>query len=312
MDMPYEKADARTLGVCRAAVYGVWAVVLWRMPIAQFAHLPSEWAVWWGVFRKVPDSVKDALLSAAGLNVLYYSLLALAILLAVGARPFQPLAIVFGLMALLYDQIVKGYGAYTNHAQFVLLYSIWILAFYPCADRFGLFPRRSDLPERPEIQYRAPLFAAPLVLSLAYMFVGIRRIADGGIEIFTGDAMPIYQAVQSLNNASYGNEMHLGLLTLASPAMFALSKIGFFVTTLFEALSPLALFHRGFRLAWIVAMLALHTMAYLTMNISFWENSVLILVFFTPLPNQARRRGGSMDRGGENTPSRLRARSSGR
>ncbi len=50
-----------------------------------------------------------------------------------------------------------------------------------------------------------------------------------------------------------------------------------------EILSPLVLISTWFRRAWLAVILPFHVLTLLSMNIFFWENMILIVVFLTGL-----------------------------
>jgi hypothetical protein len=64
--------------------------------------------------------------------------------------------------------------------------------------------------------------------------------------------------------------------------MSRLLEVGFFVLTVFEALSMVALFNRWFRWCWVVVMLSFHVSTIITMQVSFRANMVLIVLLITP------------------------------
>lgn len=169
--------------------------------------------------------------------------------------------------------------AHANHAQFCILYAAWILALFPAADRFSIMGRKQKL--APRNYYRAPVICLALMLSILYMLIGLRRFVDGGFEIFLNDALATSLAVRSVEYSAYSFEYGLLLLTL--PWLKPIMAGGYFVTTIFEALSPLALFNRWFRYAWLLVIVPFHIMTLLTMNIAFWESMILVLVLFTSL-----------------------------
>ena len=121
-----------------------------------------------------------------------------------------------------------------------------------------------------------------LLLAGAYSLIGINRFAMGGLAIFTGDALPINLALRTFEYREFGFEWSVLLLQYAP--FVVLLKAGFFVVTLFEVLTPLALVWRRFRWAWLAVMVPFHLSTLVTMNIFFWENLILLAVVFTNLP----------------------------
>ena len=140
--------------------------------------------------------------------------------------------------------------------------------------RAGAFRLRHD----PAL-YRAPFVAAALTLCATYALTAVRRFDEGGIGIFL-DGTILYRV--ALRGAERGG---LGLEAIQHVWIARAIEAGFPVVTLFELLSPLAVFHRGFRRAWLVVLLAFHLAVSSLMMISFRGNIVLMALFLTDLPH---------------------------
>jgi predicted DCC family thiol-disulfide oxidoreductase YuxK len=125
--------------------------------------------------------------------------------------------------------------------------------------------------------YRGAVLAVAIVLCAAYSFTGTHRVVNGGLAIFQGDSIIIWMASRSLQYNVRGFE--LGLLALSYPWLSAPLKVGYFVTTIFEVLSPIALINASFRKLWLFVILPFHFFTLLTMNIFFWENMLLLALF---------------------------------
>ncbi len=274
-------ATPEALGFARFAVYSIWFVVILMHPIQGFSALPQGWHDAVGPLRLLPDEALAVLLSANALWALRLVLLVLCALLALGIRPFMPLAIPCAVLLLLFDAIIKGYGSFVNHAQAAALVAAWVLALFPAADGFSVMGARKK--PAPSALYASPLLFTGLCLASIYMLLGIRRFAHGGYEIFTGEAILRYFSVSSLNYSKYGFDH--GLVFLDHPLLGIAAKLGFFFVTVAELTTPLALFHRGYRWAWLLVMIPMHIGTLFLMNILFWEQMILALVFMTGLPH---------------------------
>ena len=273
-------AGAGALGIARIAVFGMWFLVVAFSPLSVLAELPLSLFNERGVIALIPPDVQAWLLDVTVLQVLKGALLAGCALLVLGVRPYTPLAITTTALLLLFDGLTKSFNGFVNHAQIGILYAAMILALFPAADAMSIMRRRDS--DARSASYAAAMATVPLVMCCAYAFIGTNRIIAGGVEIFTGDAIVRYMAATSLSY-SYAS-FTLGLAATVYPALATLFKLGFAVTTCFEILSPLCLVSSRFRLAWLAVIVPFHAMTLLTMNIFFWENLVLILVFFTPIP----------------------------
>jgi hypothetical protein len=123
-----------------------------------------------------------------------------------------------------------------------------------------------------------PLVGIVLALCLTYTFAGIYRLLHGGLALFTSAQLPAFVARNSLQLVQpTGN---LGDWVLHAPAAAWLLSVGFPVVTAFEVLAPLCLFVRRFRYAFMAVMVPFHVLSWLVMQVWFWENLVLYLLFF--------------------------------
>jgi len=278
--MLHQKGSARALGLGRITVYGIWLVSVATAPVTLYGELPEElFRPVVGIFRLFPPELLHALLDAGFASVLKTALMVLCGLLVLGVRPFTPLALTTGVLLLVYDSLDKSFAGYVNHAQIGILQAALVLTLFPAADGLSVMgpPKRPAAPTR----YAAPMLIVALLLSLPYSFIGTHRIIHNGLDIFTGDAIITQLAVRSLEYSPTGFDY--GTLSLTFPLLGTFFRFGYLVTTLFEVLSPLALLYRRFRWAWLAVIVPFHLLTLFTMNIFFWENMLLILVFFTGL-----------------------------
>lgn len=280
------------LGTARIAVFGAWLVWVLTLPVERLASVPRELMSPVGLLHLVPEPWLGTVLSTTSLVVLRAALGILLFAVVLGVRPYRPLALAACVALFAYDSLIKSYQAYSNHAQFGILFAAFILALFPAADAMSINGGRIE--RRPEM-YRAPMVAAALVLCLTYTFVGARRLAAGGVSIFLNDALPTYLAIRSLEKAEFGFD--LGLIAMTSETAAAALKLGFFAVTVAELLSPLCLLDRRMRYAWLAVIVPFHVATLFTMNLLFWENLLLIAVFMTGLPYALVPRPASRESG---------------
>jgi hypothetical protein len=76
---------------------------------------------------------------------------------------------------------------------------------------------------------------------------------------------------------------------LADPRAAGLLVLGFPLVTVLEVLSPLCLFHRAFRRAWVAGIALFHLFTLIFMGIFFVHNLLLIAFFLTPAPRHLAR-----------------------
>jgi hypothetical protein len=215
-------------------------------------------------------------------------------LLLLGVGPFKGIAAFTCILLTFYQGLIRGFG-YINHGELPMLYAAYVLAAFPSADALSL--RRSPVHRAQSVMYSAPMLAVGLLLALTYTFVGARRLTHGGLEIFASETLIHMIALRSFEPGPSG--AGYGYLVLEHPWLALMLRIGFPIVTAFEVLSPLCLFYRGFRYAWIGVMFAFHGATGLFMQIWFTANFVLILVFLTDsdrwlagwLPHRLREKG---------------------
>jgi hypothetical protein len=271
---------AEILALGRITVFGIWFHHVLNTPFDLIGQLPYELFTARGALNLLPEAFYTTLVASPTLLLAWkVAMLAGCAALVLGVRPFPVIAVPVTAMLLLFDGVVKGYAAWVNHGQMGILFAAVVLCFFPAADALSVHGRRRSGAAAPAV-YAGGVLVVAAFLSAAYAFIGTHRVVVGGAQIFTGDAIVTYLAVQSLNYSARGYEY--GLLGIAYPLVGALFRIGFAVTTLFEILSPLVLISRWFRRVWLVVVVPFHVTTLFTMNIFFWENILLIAVFVVP------------------------------
>lgn len=303
--MVHEKAGREALGVFRIAVFGIWVAQVVRTPLGRAAELPGELFDAPGILALLPSGFWDGLFQPTPLLVLEVGLILIFLLAALGARPFPLIGMASVAGMVLFDGIAKGWGEYVHHAQMGILYAGILIAVSPAADALSPFGSREGgsrgAPSRGASSrgassggaYRFPLVATAVVVAVTYALIGLQRLEVGGLEIFTGDAFPIYLAIRTFEYSAYS--FQFSTLLLGSGGALLALKAAFAVTTVFEILSPLALISHRFRWLWLLVIVPFHLATLVTMNIFFWENLILLVLVFTDLPTRlgsARRAKG--------------------
>jgi hypothetical protein len=273
----HQQGSATSLGIARSIVYCLWMFILLARPVAEIDSIHASWFAPFGPIGLLPSAFLEGLLQPSILVALRAATLILCGLLAVGARPFRLFAIPAAVLIFLEETVHKGFNGFLNHSTLALLYAAFLLPLFRCSDGFSIFSKHR--PRLPDDTYAASMHATALCLALPYAMLGIRRLFHGGMEIFTGDAILIYLATKSLEPAA--TAFRYGTLPLGSPNIAVLMKIGFFIVTLAEILTPLILYSRNLRWIWLAVMVPFHISTLFTMNIFFWQNLVIALVFFT-------------------------------
>jgi hypothetical protein len=275
--MIHQHAGAGALRLVRGGVFGLWAVVVADTRLGTWAHLPRWMFEPPGVLALLPPAGWDALLSPGLLEAFRWTLLGLLLLSAGLRAPSRWLLVPAALGVLVFHGFILGWGGFLNHARMAPLY---VTLFLALVDHRGA-------PSAPG-RAQAALLLSALLVSVTYLLIGVHRVLVGGVAVFTGDALPLYLVHRTLEPGS--STFQLTWELLRHEGALTLFKVGFLVTTVAEILSPVALFHRGFRLAWLWVIVPFHLATLVTMNIFFWENLVLIALLFTELPTHVAAR----------------------
>jgi hypothetical protein len=271
-----ERVSPQLLGVVRISVFGLWLANVWLVHLEDLADLPRELLSRYGVLWLIPPPVWDSMWTLPFLSALKSVLLVCLCWLILGLPRYQAVAIGTCVLLTLFDGMEKSLG-HINHSKFVLLYSAWVLAAFPSADAVALSRRRGA--PAPPVMYAAPLIAMALLIVVPYSMIGAFRIGRSGPGIFFGDAIKHWFLKRCYEANSTG--FRFGIVMAENAALLALTKVGFSIIGVLELLSPLCLVSRAFRWLWIPAMIGFHFLSLVTMNIFFWQNSVLILLVMT-------------------------------
>jgi len=290
----HENVSSQTLGFARIAVYGTWLWHVFKDPLDKVVEVPLAYFSPIGVLRLVPEPLWQLIYTADFLWALKLAMLVGLALLVTGVGPFRGIAVCTCIMLTFYQGLVRGFG-FINHGELPILYAAYVLAVFPSADALSL--RRGRINAAPQTLYKAPMIAVALLLCLAYTFVGAQRLLKGGLEIFVNGTIVHMVTLRSFAPGPSGSGW--GHLVLEYPWLALMLQVGFPLVTVFELLSPLCLFYRPFRCAWLPVMLSFHVATGLFMQIWFTANFLLIFVFLTDIDHlftvwlpQRRRRYG--------------------
>jgi hypothetical protein len=283
MALLHQHATARHLGLLRIWVFSFWLADIAKDPIAQLAGIPLQYFRPFGLMRWLPGF--EALVhSPLTLRAFWATLLLFLILSALGTRLHHLIASTTCVLLTLYLGLIFGFAEVT-HGPLAALYVTYLLALFPSAD--GLSIRRSQSRLGSPAMYRAAMLASTGVFLATYMFVGVRRVLAGGIDIFLDGTILRTIAVRSAQPDFIDST--LGLQIMRSPALSTAIEVGFLVVTAFEILSLLCLTSTWFRRAWIAVMVPFHVLTWPLMQVLFVHNLLLIGVLLVDLEGLERR-----------------------
>lgn len=272
------QATPETLGRLRVGVFGIALVsMLLRFP-AGLSELPPGVFQPPGLFALVPMPFWEWLLQDAVMIPAYAGLCLFTGLSILGWPNHRGMLLCTVLGLWVFDAVLKGHGAYINHAQCVLLYVATLLALFPQSAECALV-KPKEKPAGLESSQATVLLCAG-ILTVPYALLGIRRLSAGP-GIFLDNTILHEVARRSLEPSEFGFTFVYEVLSIGWVAV--LLKAGFLVITLLEAFAPLILISPKFRRVWVWTMIPFHLSTLFTMNIFFWENCLLILLLFTPL-----------------------------
>ena len=279
----HQSADKKILGIIRCGVFGLWFVIIFNAPITSYGSLPIELFKPWGIYKfilsPIPEGYFQFILSFEFLLSIKYLLLVCCLLCFLGIRPWKILAGFTVLLLFLFDGIIQSFYGFANHAQLGIQLIAVVLAIFPSADGWSVLGSSQTNNKQ---EYISALLLCSIILCLPYMFIGMHRILYGGFELFTNDAILNYLSIRDLQYAEHNINQNPFILNY--PSLFPLIKLGFFCTTLLEISTPLILTSHRFRYVWISIMIPFHVFTFITMNIFFWENIILIILLLTEFP----------------------------
>lgn len=270
----------RTLALARGAVGALMLGITVAQDLPAAAAIPRVWFDQIGPIALLPREWALAMLDMRFLAALRWAAVALAIAFAAGVRPVWLVGTLLALAATLAQclgpKACSG-GFATHHENAAILATLLLAVSYPkptCA---------ADAAAR---SVRGAMLACALAIGIMYMEVGCLRLLRGGAAIFLGDTIVAWQVSHSLQYSE--TDLRLGLLAANHPFLAVASKAGFLLATIAELAAPICvLMGTRWRIAWIGALIAMHVGSALMMNVHFWENLVLLLVFCSGLTQWA-------------------------
>lgn len=285
----HDGATSESLGMARILIFAIWLVYVVQDPIQQLVYLPIELFHPYGVFRLLPEAVWPGVITPTGLLLLKIVLLGIAFWAMVGWRGARAMAVLTIVLGLFYLEIKKGFGGHWDHRELTLVYATFMLALTPAWD--ALVPRRRPVPARRPGVYQASLILLALIVILQYLFIGAARAFIGGPQVFMNGALQNWIENRNLRPNPFGFD--IGTLFL-DPFWAPLLDLGLLAGTLLEFAPVLLLFLRP---GWLKVLLAFafvvfHIVIFVTLNVSFAENIVMVLLFFDlAAPLRRLRRG---------------------
>ncbi|MBK1875904.1 hypothetical protein [Pelagicoccus mobilis] len=247
----------------RITVFGIWILKFVFDPIQDLSVLPLSVFSPPFPLNALPPQWHNVLLSWPAL-ITIKCVGALSCLACFNRKLIPAAGPIASLCVILYQCLVRGFG-HVNHAEVIALIAVLV---YTC---YSFSKSKQSHPEP---------FAITLLLCLSYTLIGAHRFITGGSEIFLSDTV-LFWAENNSKLTSYF-DFNLGTSVAHSPFLALGLKAGFLWITIWEFIAPLTLIFSKLRIPFLVSILGFHLSVLLTMNILFWENTVLLAVLFVP------------------------------
>lgn len=273
MKFIHEDATPRSVDALRILIFGLWLLIVIMEPLEELSLLPYSAFHYVGILlRSIGPVIGPGILSVPFLLGLKF--LTMASLIGVLLNRYLIVSSVTACLLITIAQSLLRSVGHINHNELTLLYGAYFLTGSWVAD--ALMKRNGrDV----KVNLSAfPFIATLAVTSVTYSFIGLFRLVNGGVEIFTSDSL-IHWIVFSANRISIF-PWNFDYVVLQNSWVQVLLKGGFVVGTIFEALAPLCLVSHHFRRMFIAFMIPFHFVIFIFMHILFWEQLVLYILFF--------------------------------
>jgi hypothetical protein len=276
MKLPHWNAPPEALTLVRRLVFATWFIRVAFKPLQDLALIPRSLFEPVGLMALLPAPIEQSLHNAAFLYGLKGAAL-LAFALVIAGIALRPMMVASCVLMTLFASMWRGFAGHIDHESILVLYAGFLLTLFELAD--GRADRRGERPA-PGAPARAgiPLTAILATLCLVYTMVAIFRTVRGTPEVYTSGSLTFW----ALRNAYETAEpaWGYGKYVMQYPWLSHMLNGGFPIITLFELTALAALFSRWYRYAFLAVMVPFHALSLFVLDVFFWENMVLYVLFF--------------------------------
>jgi hypothetical protein len=276
MKLLHHDAPPSALKLVRIIVFSVWFLRVAFKPLHDLVYVPSSLYEPVGPLRLLPPSTEMLLHNATFLTALkIVTLVFIALVIAGVALRFTMVAAC--LTATLFASLWRGFAGHIDHESVLILYAGYLMTIFLFADRRAEAkgePRSPGAPTPAGVQ----LLSILAVLCFVYTMVGVFRTVRGTPGVYTSDSLMFW----ALRNAyeTVDPTGHFGKYVIDYPILGQALRAGYPVITLFELTAFAALFSRWYRYAFLVVMVPFHILSLFVLDVFFWENMALYVLFF--------------------------------
>ena len=260
-------ASVETARLITRAVFAVWFLIVLTAQAPFIRQLPIGLFNPVGFLKAVPASVHLFLLQADTFQALKVLTLFSLGCAAISSRFQLSAAVASCLFLTLIEGIYRSFGGHVNHTDLVFLYAAYLVTLFPLVDHFA---------GRQKQTAGAVYVAVIAFMLVTYMMTGVFRLAHGRLDVFLDDSITYWTIQNSFSTAK--GFWQPGRLVLDYEWIRILLKMGFPLVTLIEALAPLCLISKPFRVIFLIVMAPFHVLSWLFLKIFFWHNLILFVL----------------------------------
>ncbi len=276
MKLLHEDAPPSALRLARIVIFGVWFLRVALKPLHEVALIPRSLYQPVGLMRFLPASVDAVIRDTVFLHGLKIAAL-LCFALVMAGVALRPMMVLSCILMTLVAGLWRGFAGHIDHESILIMLAGYVFTLCALAD-WWMEKRGKPWPASAPSQFGVPLTAALALLCLVYTLVGVYRLTYGFPTIYTSHSLTFW----ALRNAyeTVDPTWGWGKLVIEYPWMPRFLELGFPVITLFEVTTFAVLFSRWYRYVFLLVMVPFHIMSWFVLDVFFWENMALYLLFF--------------------------------
>jgi hypothetical protein len=262
------------LGVVRVFVHGIFLIDTIFESYSALGSLPVTILRPTGVLKFLPWGFYDALQTHGGMLTLKTLMLVSLLFSTVGF--LTPISTKTSLLLVaFYQGLLRSFGHF-NHDEMIAIYFLVVLAFTPCGDAFSIDSRLGRAKkDRPAFAYGYPILLMQLLLAWAYFSSALIKLRVAGWKYLSADNLPalaIFHSLDNLHDTAFRSAFWLPTVREYLPYLVGLILI-------WELLFPLAILFR--RMRWLILGIGVvfHISTVFLMNIAFWHQLLMYVVF---------------------------------